>query len=85
MATPKKSPLPFIPTLLQRRILAALEYRALRADDLQAELNVDRSWLYRGGLHELMREGLVKNHRRVGYYRPDAPPPEYPELRELSN
>ncbi len=82
MAIHNESPRPFIPTRFQQRILDKLGYTALTADELQAELDVDRSRLYRDGLRELKREGLVKNHRRVGYYRPDAPPPEYPQLAE---
>jgi hypothetical protein len=29
-----------------------------------------------GGLHELRDEGLIDHHPKLGYYRPDAPPPQ---------
>jgi hypothetical protein len=78
---------PFVPSPLQVRILAALENRALTADNLQDRLEIDRSSLYMRGLNELMARGKVVNYRRVGgYYRPDAPPPKYAKfLRENSN
>jgi hypothetical protein len=67
----------FIPTALQERILAALEGKALTLDALAEKLDADRSNLHRRALKELMRCGLVGNHLRVGYYRPDAPPAKY--------
>jgi hypothetical protein len=71
----------FIPSELQRQILQKLNGKALTLDALAAKLQVDRSRVHRDGLKELMAQGFVTNHRRVGgYYRPDAPPPE---LRDL--
>lgn len=71
---------PFVPTAFQADILDALDGKALRADALGHKVG-DRSRLYRrpGGLHELREEGLVCLHKRLGYYRPDAPPPELEE------
>jgi hypothetical protein len=70
-------------TPLQQAILHALDGRALTADALAAEVCAgDRPRLYKGGkkatgnLHELKRLGKVAHRRGVGYYRPDAPPPE---------
>jgi hypothetical protein len=67
---------PFLPSPYQRRILALLDRRALKTDTLQAKMKTDRKSLYKRGLNELMANGLVQNNRRVGYFRPDAPPPE---------
>jgi hypothetical protein len=66
----------FVPTDLQADVLAALEGKALHADDLAGAVRCDRRRLYRhpGGLRELRQQGLVDLHPRAGYYRPDAPP-----------
>jgi hypothetical protein len=66
----------FIPTPFQQEILAALKGKGLRTDALVAKLECGRSRLYAdpGGLPELQENGLVSHHKRVGYYRPDAPP-----------
>lgn len=63
----------FIPTAFQRAILDALDGRALRTDALGAVVG-DRGRLFRkpGGIQELVAQGLVANHKRLGYYRPDA-------------
>jgi len=67
---------PFIPTPFQRGILKALDGKALRTDALAAVVG-DRSRLFRrGGLNELRDRGMVANHPAIGFYRPDAPPPE---------
>ncbi|HEY7427447.1 MAG TPA: hypothetical protein VH682_24650 [Gemmataceae bacterium] len=67
----------FVPTPFQEGILDALEGKALRSDPLGAAVG-DKRRLYRhpGGLQELREEGLVDHHARLGYFRPDAPPPE---------
>jgi hypothetical protein len=67
----------FVPTLLQTNILAALNGRALKKDPLAKETcKGEGSRLYRkGGLKELIDEGLVIHRHGIGYYRPDAPPP----------
>lgn len=69
----------FVPTAFQEAILTALEGRALRTDALGHEVR-DRSRLFRhpGGLKELREQGLVAHHPRLGYYRPDAPPEQFP-------
>jgi hypothetical protein len=78
-------PEPFVPSPFQERILKQLDGKALSARLLIAKLGTDSKALYRsggrGGLHELMDHGLVRNNRRVGgYYRPDRPPPKYAEI-----
>lgn len=68
----------FVPDPFQTAILTALEGKALRTDALASVVG-DRSRLFRkptGGIPELRKEGLVDHHSRLGYYRPDAPPPE---------
>src|SRR5438045_3711678 len=65
-------------TAFMRRILEALDGRALTASNLQKRLNIYRDYLYKRGLHPLMDNGLVKTNRRVGgYFRPDATPAKY--------
>jgi hypothetical protein len=66
-------------TDLQKAILEALDGTALTQSKLEDVTKVDRGQLQReNGLKGLMKRGLVKNQRagRVGYYRPDAPPPD---------
>jgi hypothetical protein len=74
---PAEEDQPFAPTDFQEAILEALEGKALRTDALAAKVG-DRRRLFRhpGGIKELIEQGLVKHHDRLGYYRPDAPPPE---------
>jgi hypothetical protein len=73
---PSGQPKPFVPTLLQRDILRALQDKALRTDALAAACDVDRRQLFRpGGLPELRERGLVGHHRKVGFYSTGAPPP----------
>jgi hypothetical protein len=80
-AAPAGAGEPFIPSQLQGKILRALVGKALTLDALALKLGVDRSSVYRRGLKELKLRGLVANRRRVGgYFRPDAPPPEYAAL-----
>lgn len=71
---------PFIPNPFQIGILRALDGKALRTDPLADEVG-DRRKLFRdpGGLKELQRHRKVSHHSRVGYYRPDCPPPEFAE------
>jgi hypothetical protein len=73
---------PFVPTPFQQGILEALEGKALRTDALGAAVG-DRSRLFRRHartgqtpLQELQALGLVSHHSRLGYFRPDAPPPQ---------
>lgn len=67
----------FIPNGFQQGVLRSLEGVALRSDPLGRAVG-DRRRLFRdpGGLPELVEHGLVEHHPRLGYYRPDAPPPE---------
>ncbi len=59
-------------------ILEALAGVALRTDALAAKAGINRSALFAhpGGLKELQARGDVSHHRRMGFYRPDAPPDE---------
>lgn len=67
----------FVPNAFQQGILAALNGVGLRTDALASRVGSgSRSRLFeRDGLPELQEEGLVCHHKRIGYYRPDAPPP----------
>lgn len=68
---------PFVPKRIQAEILEALDGRALRTTALANKLS-NRTQMYEhpGGMRELLERGLVKKHSRLGYYRPDEPPPE---------
>ena len=72
----------FIPNSLQQAVLDALDGKGLRTDALLNKIDSSRRQLFKvpGGLPELQEEGLVDHHRRVGFYRPDAPPPEVTQL-----
>lgn len=60
--------------------LEALDGKAMRTDALAAAVG-DRSRLFKaGGLEELQQQGLVKHHKRLGFYRPDALPPRLADL-----
>jgi hypothetical protein len=68
---------PYVPTPQQRAILLALDGRALRQDQLEAVTGYDRRQLHReSGLTGLRRRDKVRHNRRLGYFRPDSPPPE---------
>lgn len=75
---PKKKPKKvFVLAAFQKGILQALEGRALRVQALgEAVKSVRRLYNDPGGLKELVREGLVQYHPRIGYFRPDMPPPD---------
>jgi len=65
----------FIPTDYQRDILDKLNGKALRTDALAMKVgNRRKLFTDPGGLPELQEEGLVCHDKRLGYYRPDAPP-----------
>jgi hypothetical protein len=66
----------FVPNALQQGILDALEGKALRTDALGAKVGDKRRLYHAGGIKELRDRGLVELHPRLGYWRPDAPPPE---------
>ncbi len=72
----------FVPTANQDLILDALAGKGLRTDALCAAAGLERSQLFRkpkGGLQELKDQGLVAHNDRLGYFRPDDPPPELAE------
>jgi hypothetical protein len=74
---PSPSPKPeFVPTEFQAEIMEALAGRALRSDGLAKAVGVEKSRLYHdpGGVPELIEEGWVRHHKRVGYYSAQAPP-----------
>jgi hypothetical protein len=65
----------FVPTPFQKGILQALTGQALRTDDLAHKVgNRRKLFTHPGGLRELQEHGLVAHHKRLGYFRPDAPP-----------
>lgn len=68
----------FHPTDFQREILTALKGKALTSNALAVLIGCHKPQLYKdpGGIHELVEEGLVQHQKRLGYYRPDEPPPE---------
>jgi hypothetical protein len=69
---------------VQRDILSALDGKAMKVEALaRAVAGGDTSRLYQrsgsktpGRLDELKRTGLIAYSRKIGYFRPDAPPPE---------
>lgn len=65
----------FIPAETQKRILKTLEGQALPTDALAISAKVDRSSMFKM-LKELRAHGLVDHKPRLGFYRPDALPPE---------
>ena len=69
---------PFSPTRWQVRILRELDGSALTKKELAQAIGMKHPrQLYRPGyLRELMAQDRVKNDPKLGYYRPDAPPPE---------
>lgn len=68
--------LPFVPNPFQRGVLKVLEGRAMRTDQLGDAVG-NRNRLFKpGGLKELRDAGMVNSHPQLGYFRPDAPPPE---------
>lgn len=66
----------FVPSHMQRGILDALNGKALRTDALASKVGSRSRIFRRDGIHELRHAGLVSHHKRIGYFRPDAPPPE---------
>jgi hypothetical protein len=68
----------FVPTPVQAAILKVLDGRALRQAELERETGYDRRQLQREtGLGRLRGRGMVRLNRRIGFYRPDAPPPGF--------
>jgi hypothetical protein len=73
---------PFVPDIIQKEILKALDGKAMRTTKL-GEIVGDVSRLYKPrsrGIKELERRGLVAYHSNLGYYRPDRPPKELSEV-----
>lgn len=64
----------FVPTPVQAAILKALVGRALRTGGLEEATKVDHSQMFRG-MKKLKELGRVKRHSKLGFYRPDTPPP----------
>lgn len=78
-AKPPKQPVQTKPMKeLQKAIMKALDGKALTKDALAKKVcGGDGSRLYKARtIQELMEARLVVNKRGVGYYRPDAPPPD---------
>jgi len=67
----------FVPHPVQKAILDALDGQAMRTEDL-AGIVGGRSRLFdkKNGLQQLKDLGLIRNHMRLGFYRPDSPPDE---------
>lgn len=84
---PREEPAIFVPTAFQADLLAALEGKALTTDALAAKVGCGQRNLFRrpGGVAELKEQGLLASHPRLGYYRPDAPPPELTEDHSAAN
>lgn len=75
--TAKITPLPpaFVPNERQKAILELLNGRAKKLDQLALALGVAGETLSGRYLNELKAQGKVIHNRRIGYYRPDSPPP----------
>jgi hypothetical protein len=73
-----KTPTAFVPTPLQKAILNALDGKAMKKQALaDAVSKGEGTVLYRaGGLKELREREIVEHKRGVGFYRPDALPPD---------
>jgi hypothetical protein len=67
---------PFIPTERQQKILDILNGKSKKLDQLAELLKVVPTTLSGRDLKELKEAGRVRHCKRVGYYRPDAPPPD---------
>lgn len=72
---------PFIPDATQKRILSALDGVAMRTDAIARVIGGDRRVLFDRGnspgkLFELIKHNRVKHIKKIGYFRPDRPPPE---------
>lgn len=77
-------PKSFHPTLRQQVVLSALDGKAMKVTTLAFATKINRRHLYdrgaqRGVLSDLRDRNLIVLHNRLGYYRPDSPPPELKE------
>jgi hypothetical protein len=70
------TPKPFVRTVRQRQILDMLDGKSKKLAQLADRLKVKESTLSGRDLKELREQGLIDHSKRIGYYRPDAPPPE---------
>jgi hypothetical protein len=66
---------PFIPSKREQLILDNLNGKSKKLDQLAALLKVAPATLSGRDLKRLKEAGRVRHQKRVGYYRPDAPPP----------
>jgi hypothetical protein len=73
-----EAPESFVPTEFQQKILTLLDGKALRSEPLAKACGCEKSRLYKpsGALKELRSHRRIDLHRRLGYFRPDAPPQE---------
>lgn len=72
----RQKPREFIPGPVQEDILDALDCVAMKTAELAAKVGgKDKLFRRPGGIQELKALGLVVLDSKVGYYRPDAPPP----------
>lgn len=72
----------FVPNAFQTAILEALEGKAMKTGALAAAVHCETPQLFKkpkGGIAELREHDLVRHHERLGYWRPDAPPPQLSE------
>jgi hypothetical protein len=61
----------------EKAVYDKLYRKAFTLSELATALKVDRSNLHRRVLKPLMDRGFIRNEKGEGYYRPDAPPPEW--------
>jgi hypothetical protein len=67
---------PFIPTPHQRKVLKLLNGKALKLAQIEQLTGIDATTLSKRVLGELKKQDLVRHSARIGYYRPDKPPPD---------
>lgn len=67
----------FVPSVLQKAILKALEGGAMRTADFERIKGLGNNIFKKnGGISELQSMGLVGHHKRLGFYLVESPPPE---------
>jgi hypothetical protein len=72
---PALLPKGFVLNDVQQSIMRALDGQAFKKEALAVACDCEPSRLYAAGIKELMDLDIVRNKPRIGYYRPDAPPP----------
>ena len=60
----------------QKAMFEALDGTALQVEQLANRVGVEPSFLYKHGLKDYVAAGVFKHKPGVGYFRPDAPPPD---------